>query len=114
MDEHGWRKLDPRPPDEHRRVLSQVEAKYAERFGKYEIAQANVNDLRDQLAQSVHVRFGKYEIAQANVNDLRELIALLSAERIPTILVLMPHGPRLRALYARDRLAPLFEEFERL
>jgi hypothetical protein len=88
-DSHGWRRR-PRPtPEEHRQILTEIEAQFK-------------------------TRFANYKIDPVPLQALRELTDLLAKERIAALLVMMPEGPLLRSLYGPGVLTPLMGEFEAL
>ena len=88
-DAHGWRRRAPPDPDKHREILKQTSSV-----------------LGPRLAQ--------YKVAEKQIRTLRDVAALLAKERIPTIMVWMPEGPALRAMYARGAIEALRAEFSAL
>jgi hypothetical protein len=86
---HGWRKREPASQEEHARALAWV---------------------KDTMGP----RMAKYRVGKASRQALDEVVALLTREKIPTLLVRAPEGPLLRSFYSAQAKAELKQVFREL
>jgi hypothetical protein len=89
MDDHGWRRWEVPPPELHEKNLKRVQVE-------------------------LQARIGKFKLGKHNLAILHETTQLLAANRIPTIMVMMPEGPVFRSIYPPGSLGPFVGEMSAL